>query len=301
MNKGLAAIHLAAVLGSVLALTGAPSAEEVEQTFEVEEDVRIDLEILTGSIRVKGTDEALVKIRSDGDIEIKGSRRRIRVRAPATRGFPWFRGIGVDLEVEVPRNSRIHAKTIDGPIEVDGVEGEVRLHAANGQLEVKGGPREANLETLNSSIKFEGKDSEVVAKTLNGQIELLGVAGDVEASTVSGQIKVVGDHLERVELRTMSGQIELDASLSEHARVFAKTYSGQVRLLLPEGTSARFEIESYSGGVHSDFAAQLEDEEDGGGFGEGRRGELSFRVGDGDSRISIESFSGGVRIERSNR
>jgi len=185
--------------------------------------------------------------------------------------------------------------------EVDGVEGEVRLHAANGQLEVKGGPREANLETLNSSIKFEGKDSEVVAKTLNGQIELLGVAGDVEASTVSGQIKVVGDHLERVELRTMSGQIELDASLSEHARVFAKTYSGQVRLLLPEGTSARFEIESYSGGVHSDFAAQLEDEEDGGGFGEGRRGELSFRVGDGDSRISIESFSGGVRIERSNR
>ena len=67
---------------------------------------------------------------------------------------------------------------------------------------------------MSAGIKFEGEHSEVVAKTLNGEIELKGVTGAVEASTLGGRIRVKGDAVERAELRTMSGEIELDSSLA---------------------------------------------------------------------------------------
>jgi DUF4097 and DUF4098 domain-containing protein YvlB len=95
----------------------------------------------------------------------------------------------------------------------------------------------------------------------------------------------------------MAGEIELDASLAKGARVHAKTYSGQVKLRLPDDASARFDVQSFSGGIDSDFSSRFSD--DGGGdwrHGPGRR--LSFVVGEGDARISVESFSGGVKIER---
>ena len=295
-----AAALFVSALGVWGLLAGAVAADPLEQTFEVEPDVRVDIEILSGQIELRAIDANEVRVRANGGggIEIDGSRRRVSLRAPSTGWLPWARGIDVALEVELPRKSRITARTVNGRIKAEGVEGELRLHAANGTIEVKGAPQEAYLETMNSAIKFEGDHSEVVAKTLNGEIELKGVSGEVEATTVSGRIRVEGDAIERAELRTMTGEIELASSLARGARVSAKSYSGQVRLRLPEDTSARFEVQSFSGGVHSEFASTLTDDEgDPGRWNHGPGGRLSFVIGDGDARISIENFSGGVRIE----
>jgi hypothetical protein len=276
--------------------------DALERVFEVAPDVRVDIEILSGKIELKAIDASQVRVRAKGGIEVDGSRRRVSLRAPSMGWLPWGRGMDVDLEVEVPRESRITARIINGGIKAEGMEGELFLHAANGAIEVKGAPQEAHLETMNAAIKFEGDRSEVVAKTLNGEIELKGVSGEVEASTVSGRIRVEGDEIERAELRTMTGEIELDSSLAKGARVEAKTYSGAVRLRLPENTSARFDVQSFSGGVHSEFASPLSDDDSGyGPWHPGARHRRSFVVGDGDARISIESFSGGVKIEEGGR
>jgi len=293
-------------VASLLALLGlglgvaerAAGDDELEQRFAVEPDVRVEIEILSGKVELRGIDESEVRIRAKGGVEIDGSRRRVRVRAPATRGFPWTKGVDAELEIAVPREARVRARTVNAPIQAEGLEGELELHAANGKIEVKGKPREAELETMNASIQFEGENSEVEAKTLNGSIELSGVTGDVEASTVSGSIRVEGRAIERAELRTISGEIELEASLARRARVHAKSYSGKIHLRLPEDTSARFDIESFSGGVDSEFLARVSDEESGlGGWRRGAGRRLSFVVGEGDARVSIESFSGGVEIE----
>lgn len=108
-----------------------------------------------------------------------------------------------------------------------------------------------------------------------------------------------GDEIERAELRTMAGEIELDSSLAKGARVEVKSYSGAVRLRLPESTSARFDVQSFSGSIDSEFASTLIDAGSGAGswyHGPGQR--RSFVVGDGDARVTIESFSGGVHIEK---
>jgi DUF4097 and DUF4098 domain-containing protein YvlB len=277
----------------------AASAQEFEQTFAVEPDVRLDVEIVSGRIELRGSDAAELRVRANGELRVDGSRRRISVRAPATGLRPWANQAEIHVEIDLPRASRITARAINGRIEARGVDGELDLHAANGRIEVEGAPREAYLETMNAPIQFRGRRSAVVAKTINGEIELQGVSGEVEANTVSGRIRVDGEDIERAELRSMAGEIELTGSLAKRARVSARSFSGPVKLKLPGGTSARFEVQSFSGGIESEFTARLDTEESERGFG--RRGPggrpHSFVVGDGDARISIESFSGGVKIE----
>jgi hypothetical protein len=301
----------AALLLSALPVASGRAEEEgrradgFEQTFEVEPDVRVDVDIMIGKIALRAIDTPELRVHAKGDVRVDGSRRRVSVSAPHASWFPWSQPRDVEVEIELPRQSRITARTINGGIEVDDVAGELDLHAANGAIEVKGAPREAYLETMNAGIKFEGEHSAVVAKTLNGEIDLAGVSGEVQANTMSGRIRVRGDALERAELRTMAGAIELDSSLAKGARVSVRSFSGPVTLRLPEGTSAQFDVQSYSGGFASDFSARLDGDDDGGprphgwsGWGHGPGKPLSFVVGDGDARISIESFSGGVKIER---
>jgi len=74
---------------------------------------------------------------------------------------------------------------------------------------------------------------------------------------------------------------------------------------LPGNTSARFDVQSWSGGLESDFASRFTGDDDHESrqwghspWGHGAGRPLSFVVGDGDARISIESFSGGVKVEK---
>jgi DUF4097 and DUF4098 domain-containing protein YvlB len=297
---------LLAVLGSlalVVLAAGAAQADSLEQSFEVKPDVRVEIELLSGSIELRAIDANEVHIEASGDLDIDASNsgRRVSIRAPSGIWVPGRSGTHVDVEVELPRGSRITARTQNGAIEVEGVAGELRLHTANGSIEVEGTSPEAYLEAMNASIKFKGERSEVTARTLHGEIQLEGVTGDVEANTLSGQIRVRGEAIDRAELRTMSGAIELDASLTKRARVEAKTYSGQVKLRLPDDASARFDVQSFSGGLDSDFESRFSDSDESGrrrGWRHGPGRGLSFVIGEGDARISIESFSGGVKIER---
>ena len=286
---------------TLLLWTSGASADPFEQTFVVEPDVRVDVEIVSGRIELRGGSANELRVRANSELRVDGSRRRISLRAPSAGGWaPWAGSTEVHVEIDLPRESRIVARAINGKIEARDVAGELDLHAANGAIEVEGAPREAYLETMNAPIKFEGRRSAVVAKTLNGAIELEGVSGEVEAQTVSGKIKVEGEELERAELRTMAGEIELATSLAKGARISARSFSGAVKLSLPEGTSARFDVQSFSGGIESEFSSRLaDDDESRHGFGKHGPGgrPLSFVVGDGDARISIESFSGGVKIE----
>jgi len=301
-RSAAAAVFLAALCAPE-PWSGAVRADPFEQTLVVEPDVQVEVEIVSGKIGLRGIDANELRVRANGELRVDGSPHRVSLRAPSGGWRPWARPTEVEVEIELPRQSRISARAINGEIEAEAVTGELDLHSANGKIQVEGAPREAYLETMNAPIKFQGERSSVVAKTLNGAIELEGVSGEVEAHTVSGPIRVEGEAIERAELRTMAGPIELETSLAKGARVSARSFSGPVKLILPGGTSARFEVQSFSGAIESEFTSRLAGDDGAGhGFGphHGSGGRpLSFVVGDGDARISIESFSGGVKIEES--
>jgi len=213
----------------------------------------------------------------------------------ARAGIGWLRipirGGQVDIRIDVPKGSYVKAKTINGPIEARDVDGRVSFHSANGKIEVRGSPYEASLETMSSDIEFRGEGSRVDARTVNGRIELSGVSGEVVANSISGSIEVRGDVIERADLRALAGDIELEATLAPGARVNCKSYSGDITLVVPKETSARFDVQTFSGKIRNDLGPRSVSSWRG---GPGQR--FDFETGDGDGRVTIETFSGTVRI-----
>ena len=272
-----------------------------ELRIPVDPDVRVEIEIISGDVEIEVWNKPEVRIRSGGvpvtALDIESDRDRVSVRGGRGRG--WLpiaiSGDEIDVRIDVPKKSHVRAKTINGSIEAKGVEGRISFHAANGEIEVEGAPAEAYLETVTGDIDFEGKGEgragRVEARTVNGDIELSGVGGEVVASAMNGSIEVLGDAIERADLRTLSGSIDLEARLAPGARVNCKTISGDVELELPTDTSAVFEIQSFSGRVQNEFGAlNLSSSR----AGAGQR--LEFEAGDGDGRVGIETFSGSVLI-----
>jgi len=289
------------ILGPLAGVAFADDAEDDEdaeaQSWPAESDVRIRIELVSGNIEIEGWDRDEVRVEVEGDtvnaLDVRASRRRIRIRGPKFGRGRVFRRMGdldVDVRLSVPARSRIEAKTTNGTIRVEGVSGTLDLSSANGDIEVRGKPTEARLETINASIDFEGASSLVDARTVNGSIDLTGVAGELFASTISGSIRAEADALERVELKTLSGSIRLRARLLKGVRAHLKSFSGGIEIELPAETSARFDIHSFSGGIRNELPTTRTD------TAPGNRRHMEFTSGDGDGRVTIESFSGGVEI-----
>lgn len=269
-----------------------------EIRIPVNPDVRVDIELISGSIEIRGWDKPEVRIRTDDDnvdgLDVRSDADWVTVRATGV-GIGWLRlpirTGDVDLRIDLPKGSYITAKTINGPIEARDVEGRISFKAANGEIVVRGAPSEAILETMNSGIKFRGKGSRVDARTVNGTIDLRGVSGEVVANAISGSIHVQGDVLERADLRSLTGSVELETALAPGARISCKSYSGSISLTVPEDTSAKFDIQTFSGRIRNDLGPRSVSHWRG---GPGQR--LDFEAGDGDGHVTIDTFSGSVRI-----
>ena len=297
IRRMMVTILAALLLAGIADIAVAKDSEE--QSWPTEADVRVQIEILSGRIEIEGWDRNEVVVRVGGDsaaaVDVKASRRRIRIRGPKFRGDRSIRNMEdfeVDVHVSVPAHSRIEVKTTNGRISAEGVAGTVEFITANGNIEVRGKPTEAKLETINGSIKLEGRGTLVDARTVSGSIDLSGVGSELFASAISGSIRAEAESLERIDMKTLSGSIELTTRLDDGARVNLKSFSGAIELEVPGDTSSRFEIRSFSGGIRNELP--ITDTTSAGGQGR----HLRFTSGEGEGRVTIESFSGSVEIRK---
>jgi hypothetical protein len=279
----------------------ADALQDGEASWPVDPDVSVEIEVISGRIELRGwdRDEFRVEARGRGakSLRVDSSNRRISVRSPGRRfgWIPWTARRGsIDLKIDLPKGSRVTARTFHGPILASDVTGTVDFYTADGQIEVVGAPREAWLETINAGIELKGRETRVEARTVNGSIDLQGVAEEVRASTISGSIDVEGDLVHRIELETFSGSIELAVALDRQASVRVKSMNGDLKLELPADTSARFKINTFNGTIENELAATSESSRH-----HGPGNELRFEAGEGSGRVRLETFNGNVEIERS--
>lgn len=127
----------------------------------------------------------------------------------------------VKITVQVPRNVRVGAHSVNGGVSVRDVGAEVRAGTVNGGVAVRNatGP--------------------VRATTVNGGVNVNTAAGPVSATTVNGN----------VDARMASLQGNDDMSF--------KTVNGSVTIYVPSQFDANFRFDTVSGGIDSDFPMTL--------------------------------------------
>lgn len=205
---------------------------------------------LNGPVRVEPTSGSTVEvsavkvIRRNGDpadVKITATQRAARgdvvicavwndrtdcdedgYRSHSTRNnwFNWGdrnRGddVSVEFTVRVPKGVRITASTINGGLEIQGVDAAV----------------DAN--TVNGSITARSNGGPVRARTVNGSLDIRTSAlgtGTVEYETVNGQInlEIPDNSSADVELKTVNGGISTDFPLTIEGRFNNRRVRGSI-------------------------------------------------------------------------
>lgn len=264
--------------------------EREDKRFVVDGVADLDLSTFDGAIEVRGWDRAdtVVEIEKRGQdkeavgriqvlAEQKGSTISVDVRysgsAPMV-GFGVFTSTRARIVVNTPRKVNLVARTGDGSLVADRLEGRIELRTADG------------------TVRAVETSGQLFVESGDGSIRLEDVSGDVEARTDDGAVRVSGVP-SALQVRSGDGSIVLRI---RHGAVMTKdwmvtTRDGSIVAELPDAFSALVEAEPGSGDrARSDL--MLADVT--GGTRDART--LRGRLGAGGRLLTLRTGDGSVRI-----
>jgi DUF4097 and DUF4098 domain-containing protein YvlB len=273
----------------------AAAGERVEQRRSAAPDGLVEIDNAAGSIRVVGWDRNEVEVvgtlgsRADG-LDVSGGPHRVDISVEVS-GNPH--GVHSELEIKVPKRSRLVIDSFAASIAVEGVDGLIEAETVQSGITIAAGSKEVRAESVNGGVEVTCPCKRVEASSVNGPVTIGGASGVVEASTVNGRLRVEGGRFERAALESVSGSVEFQGDLDAAATLDVETVSGWVELILPASVNADFSISTFSGSISNEFGQ------------EPRRmsrytteKELEFSTGSGGATVTIHTLSGGIRIRK---
>ncbi len=199
--------------------------EEFHQNYPLAANGRVSVENLNGNVTITVSDGLEVQVNAikraynrerlaEAKIEVTSTADAIRIRTDYPDRDQTFtndeRGrynnpANVDYAIVVPRQARLDAvNLINGSLEVDGVEGDVKASSVNGRVVARGLKGEAKLSTVNATVE--------------GTFNQLDPAKTLSLASVNGNVVVVIPSDSSVVLRaeTIHGSIRNDFGLPVH-------------------------------------------------------------------------------------
>lgn len=262
----LSMIH--ALLGICLAsVASAASAEEknLNRSFNVSPGGMLTVDADGADISVVGGDANTVSVRIEArgsqseldelnlSAEQSGDGVRVEARRPGSRGWRWGGSWRVEthIDVTVPRNYRVDAKTSGGDVRVEDVAGQARVRTSGGNLFVRNLKGDFEGHTSGGEVRIESMVGAVNAHTSGGNVLVSKVKGDVDASTSGGDVRVVGVD-GRIRAGTSGGSVRCELTGANRG-IQATTSGGSVWLTLPKDAKGTLDAQSSGGSISSDF------------------------------------------------
>jgi len=230
--------------------------EEFHQTYALSASGRISLNNINGAVHITAWDRNDVKVDAIKSANRKERLDEVRIEVNATRDTveietryrdndltfnnddgddEWGNPASVEYTLTVPRNARLdEIELVNGPLDIQGITGEVHASCVNGHLLAHGLQGRVELSSVNGRLEAEFErvgESSITLSSVNGGLEVIlpsDVKARVEASTVSGRIdnefglrvrhhQFVGQSLDgelggggtRIELSNVNGHIEI--------------------------------------------------------------------------------------------
>ena len=286
---------IAAVL--VAAATQADAAQNLSKRAAVAADATIDVSNVEGRVDVTAWDrnevELTAVLEDDKDrLEFEATDRQVRIKVVRPNDRYGNRKDAI-LTLKIPKDARISAETVSADITVAGVLGEQRLESVSGEVRTQAYDAPVKLSTVSGdgTINGTGGNAALTVESVSGLITASGIRGSYDGEVVSGSLTINLAAAERLNARSISGDIDAHVELMPTARVEMETVSGEIKFTMNPPVNAEFDMESFSGDIESCFGKKARDKNR---YGPGS--ELSFTEGSGGARVSINSLSGDITI-----
>jgi DUF4097 and DUF4098 domain-containing protein YvlB len=261
-----------------------------EKRFTVSGTPFVKATTFDGSIQVQSWDnsDVLVEIEKRGptraaldDIEVyaaqDGNRITVEARRPTGHTVHVF-GLNVSstarLIVWVPKQADIHARSGDGSVSIERVDGKLEVHTGDGSVRARDISGNMTLSSGDGSITVENAQGQLAVDTRDGSVNVSGKFGVVRLHSGDGSIVYRADP---------GTKMDDDWEVT--------TGDGTVTLYLPPDFAAELDAHTGDGSVRSDL------------YGNDRAavnaGSLRARIGSGGRQLRIRTADGSVRLKRS--
>ncbi|HMA34633.1 MAG TPA: DUF4097 family beta strand repeat-containing protein [Chloroflexia bacterium] len=271
----------------------------IELAVDAAQPTSLTIEQINGDLTIQGWAQPVVQITADDldadvalaevvevrqqgnqialNLTMAGRRHRLRDEAHNARDLAEVArllqhlGRHLDLQIHLPHRAEITVRTATGDITVRQIQGKLSVQSASGDVQ---------LQEIEGSVLIRGASTDVTIARLRGR---LGV------HTMSGDLIVTGAELAALNLKTVSGDIQLAGALHPAEDYEIQTVSGDVALELPANRRATVDFQTVSG----DFSCQLPHQVD-------RQGRRQRRVainGGGEAYLRLQTTSGDVQLQ----
>ena len=284
------ALTLAASLffaGNLAAATG--TARDMTPT------ARFLLEAPAGQFLIQGTaDSRLVVVDEAGGevpgIEISGSEDdwTVRLEQPMLQDAESM----LPIVISVPYAAEIEVRVAFASLELRELQGrEVKVSTVRGTVRVADSrPDRLAIETVEASqhLASLGRE-ETRLSTVSGSIEARGNGDELWLRTVSGPVSLRLSDFSRLQMESMSGDLQADLAPAARAEVRARSHDGEIRIAVPDDTPLDLRAESHFGTIASAFGEPTAGRQ-------GTSSQLAHRIGDGTVRAELRSVEGRLMI-----
>jgi hypothetical protein len=184
-----------------------------------------------------------------GGISVSRSAGRLTTSGPSGDNGNWQ----IYFIVHAPRNGKLDLQTRNGPVDVAGIAGTIKVRAVNGPISLKDCGGQIDAQTTNGPISFSGSSGEVHLNAQNGPISLE-LAGDVwngsmlEANTVNGplSISIPENFRSGVRLQT-SGHAPLSCKIEACKTAYTDATRSDQRIIQFNGSAGTVRVSTNNG------------------------------------------------------
>jgi len=285
---------VAAVAIAVLVLAPrAVSAQSIDSTFAVRSGARLELQSVSGSVRIKAWNRPQIRVQAETDgarVDLDASSSGVSVRAIPRRGEG-----DVDFTISVPVGTALEVHAISADIDASAVCGPVRLGSISGGVTLVCASGDVEVESVSGDVSATDiRDGHTEISSTSGDVQVRQVKGSLSARSVSGDVtldRVDGDD---VGVETVSGEIGFSGPVHDNGRYRFRSHSGDVTVRTDGDLNATVSVSTFSGDLESDWPITISPGRGGRMHGQ----EWEFTVGNGGARLTLGSFSGTIYLRR---
>lgn len=273
---------------------GVAHAETIDETRPLAANGAVSVRNVAGLVNVTVWDRNEVRIAGEIDgeeakLDIGGSASSLSIEV---KPLHKSQHSGAELILTVPAGAKLAVETVSSDVIVQGLKGALEVSTVSGDITLSVASGDVHVNTVSGDVQLSAPASSTQMKTVSGDLHVDGVRGELKLESVSGDMEVRTAALTSGGLKTVSGDIRLDTSLSDDAKLTGESLSGDIEVTLPKTTSAQMTLHAFSGGVSSDFATPVKSDED------DEQHSLDVKAGDGRAKVDLSTFSGEVTVRR---
>ncbi len=168
---------------------------------------------------------------------------------------------------------------------------DVALEVSNGNVRVAPGCNQVTVEGVNSDIDIQGPKGAVNAKSTNGRIRIYDTEAETTLETVNGNIQAQVKS-GTLQASTITGSIMTTLLSPEVSACDLTSMNGAITLIMSENCSAEVSATTGRGTVRAEPGVELKS-------GEYKRHAMLGVIGDGATKLSMNSMNGDIVLQRS--